>query len=61
MSIQRCLAKFDQNVYFRCFCVQLVSQHACPNFRTTCAMALQHELELSTLPSIPFNGHVGGL
>ena len=39
--------------------------YACPNFRTTCAMALmftlQHEFELSTLPSIPSNGHVGGL
>ena len=38
--------------------------YACPNFRTTYAMALmftlQHELEPLTLPSIPPNGHVGG-
>ena len=46
-----------------CTCVQLSSSivnYACPNFRTicTCAMALQHEFELSTLPSIPSNCHV---
>jgi hypothetical protein len=38
--------------------------YACPNFQATCAMALMFTLqqfELSTLPSIPSNGHVGGL
>jgi hypothetical protein len=35
--------------------------YACLTFRTTCARAVQHEFELSTLPSIPSTGHVGGL
>ena len=33
-----------KNMYFRCF---LCAAHlpACPNFRSTCVMALQHEFE----------------
>ena len=58
-----------QHVYFRCFFVCSFSpsliNYACSNFRSTCTMALmstlQHELELSTLPSIPSNSHFGGL
>ena len=52
-----------------CVCVYSLSpniiNYACPNFRTTCAMALvftlQHEFEISTLLPIPCNGHLGGL
>ena len=42
-----------------------IINYACPNFRTTCTMTLmftlQHEFEISALPSIPSNGHIGGL
>ena len=63
MSIQRRMARFDpKTVYFRCvFFTCSFINYACPNFRTTCAMALHHEFQLSTLPSIPSNGHAGGL
>ena len=43
-SIKRCLARFHQNVYFRCFFVCSLSpsiiNYACPNLHTTCTMAL---------------------
>ena len=43
-------------VLYVCVCVCSLSpsiiNYTCPNFRTTCALALQHEFELSTLPSI---------
>ena len=65
------LERFDQkNVYFCCFFVSSLSpsiiNYVCPSFRTTCAMhctdsTCQHEFEFSMLPSIPSNGHVGGL
>ena len=67
MSITRRLARFDKtNVYFRGFCVCSLSpkiiNFTCPNFRTTSAMALMLTLQqLSTLPSIPSNSHVGSL
>ena len=66
MSIKRCLARFDQKtcifvVFFGCSLPPNIINYACPNFRTICAMALQHEYELSTLPSIPSNCHVCGL
>ena len=44
MNIKRRLARFEQNVYFRCFsCAALspiIINYACPNFRTTCALTL---------------------
>ena len=44
-------------VVFVCSVSPSIINNACPNFRTTCAMALmftlQHEFELATLPSIP--------
>ena len=54
---------------FVVFCVCSLSpsliNYACSNFRSTCTMALmftlQHEFELSTLPPIPSNSHVGSL
>ena len=61
------LQSMNINVYFRCFIFVCslspsIINYAYPNFRTTCAMALmfihQHEFEISTLPSIRFNGHV---
>jgi len=55
ISIKCGLSRFDQKKFI------FVVFYACPIFRTTYAMALQYEFELSTLPSIPFNGHVGGL
>jgi hypothetical protein len=66
MSIKGRLARFDKkNRVFSLFFVYSLSpsiiNYACPNFRSTCAMALQYVFELSTLPSIPPNGHVGGL
>ena len=55
-------------MYFCCFlCAACLpaSLNAWPNFQTTCAMALmftlQHEFELSTIPSIPSNRYVSGL
>ena len=63
MSIKRCLVRFDQKTcsfVVLCVCSSIIN-YACPNFRTTYAMALQHEFKLSTLPSIPSNGHVGDL
>ena len=65
MNIRRRLARFDKKtcifVVFVCSFPPIIIDYARPNFRSTCAMALQHEFELSTLPSIPSNGHVGGL
>jgi len=45
-------------VVFVCGLSPSIINYACPNFRTTCTMALQNEFELSTLPSIPPNNHV---
>ena len=43
-------------VVFVCSLSPSIINYACPNFRTTCAialmLALQHEFELRTLPSI---------
>ena len=63
MSKKRSLVRFDQKTCsFVVFDVcSSIFNYACPNFRTTCAMALQHEFKLSTLPSIPSNDHVGDL
>ena len=69
MNIKGLLSRFDQKTYIfgegGCVCSLSPSiiNYAYPNFRTTCtcAMTLQHEFELSTLPLIPSNGHVGGL
>ena len=50
-----------------CVCVCSLSSsiinYACPNFLATCAVALMFTLqfELSKIPSIPSNGHVGVL
>jgi hypothetical protein len=45
--------------FFVCSLSHSIINYACSNFRTTCAMALmftlQHEFELSTLPSIASN------
>ena len=61
MSIKRRLARLDKKRVFRCIFVCSLSpsiiNYICPNFRNKCAMALQHEFELSTLPSIPPNGN----
>ena len=62
----------EGNIRYPCkslFCMCSLSPsiiyYACPNFRTTCPMVpmltLHHELEIAMLPSIPSNGHVGGL
>ena len=52
-------------VVFVCSLSPMIINYACPSFQTTCALALmftlQHKFELSTLPSIPSIGHVGGL
>ena len=69
MIIKRCLARFDQKHVFSLFFVCSLSpgifNYACPNFRTTCVMALMrtlhHEFELSMHPSIPSTSHIGGL
>ena len=58
-----------QNIYRTCmfvgFCLTAslimhvsISEHTCA---MTLMFTLQHEFELSTHPSIPSNGHVGGL
>jgi hypothetical protein len=55
---------FKVNIYLQNTSIKSI-YYACPTLRTTCTMALmltlQHDFELSTLPSIPFNGHIGGL
>ena len=66
MNIKYRLARFDKiKRVFSLFFVRSLSpriiNYACLNFLNTCAMALQHEFELSTLISIPSNSHVGGL
>ena len=70
MNIRRRLATFDQNylkkrvfsLFFVCsLSASSIINYACTNFRATCTNVLQHGLELSTLHSIPSNGHVGGL
>ena len=61
MSIKHCLA--CNFVVFFVYSLSPSTIHYEPlNFQIACAMALQREFELSTLrPSIPSNGHVGGL
>jgi hypothetical protein len=75
MCITCRLARFDQKrvfslllllfLFFLCSSSPSSINYACRNFRTTCAMGLmftlQHEFELSMLPSIPYNCHVGSL
>jgi len=63
ISIKYLLVIFDQKkhvfslVFFVCSLSASIINYACPNFQTICAMALmftlQHEFELSILPSIP--------
>ena len=52
-------------VVFVCSLSPNIINYACPNFQTTCAMALtltlQHDFELRTLPSIHSFSHVGCL
>ena len=68
-SINHRLVRFDQKLvillFFVCSLSTNIINYTCPNFQTICAMALmftlQHEFKLSALPSIPSNGHVGGL
>ena len=58
MIIKRRFAKFDLKSVFACSLSPSIINNVFPNFRSKCAMALPHEFELSTLPSIPSNGHV---
>ena len=52
-------------IFWVCSLFASISNYTSPNFRITCSIALmftlQHEFELSMLPSIQYNGHVGGL
>jgi hypothetical protein len=66
MSIKHYLARFDQKkcifIVFLCAaCLPASSIMHVPIPEQHCAMTLQHEFELSTLPSIPSNGQVGDL
>ena len=69
MRIRRRLERFGPkcvfSLFFVCSLSPITIYHACPKLRSTCGIALiftlQHKFELSTLPSIPSNGHVGGL
>ena len=65
VNIQYMSIKQAFSLFFVCSLSPSIINYACPNFQTTCAMALmftlQHELKLSKLPSIPSNGHDGGL
>jgi hypothetical protein len=64
VNIQYMSIKQAFSLFFVCSLSSSIIIYACPNFQTTCAMAFMFTLqqfELSTLPSIPFNGHVGGL
>ena len=68
MSIKRRFVRFDHTT---CMLVVFfdapfslspsIINYACPHFQATCAMVPQHDFELSTILSIPSNGHVGGL
>ena len=64
VNIQYMSIKQAFSLFFVCSLSPSIISYACPNFQTTCAMALMFTLqqfELLTLPSIPSNGHVGGL